>query len=1127
MLAAGPLSLDLAAALATARLADIEAIEMAAQQRLVVRAGDVNGLAGGGEALRLYTAASSQVELIGGWVESAGIVLDGQLFRRFTLAGEVALVAGAGSVAVAAVPSAPAGGLDPVGAGAAAPLPDSAPGIGLSSATTVMTWYLLHDTETVLAEEVWRSTNGDPLLHTYGYDYSLINYGLIESSGGPGNGGPTCLSILDIDRIENHGTMRAIGAGAKVIDTPGGAGTLINYGLMEAISPQGRAEGAKIGLYRLSAVNFENFGTIIARGNAGDVAIGATVWGDDAAYNHGLITAIGGDGTQGLQISSQLMFTNRGTIEGRLAAGAGGSAAATGLFLVPKSWFTTTFYNYGLIHGDRNAVMVGETIGQPGITAFYNYGRLDGDVVLGIGPALFENWGVLVGNANLGAGPALWFGAGQQGAVFGGDGTDMIQGAGAADTLNGEGGDDYLLGGLGADQLSGGAGRDVFAYRSASDSTAASFDTIKDFVSGTDRIDLSALAVQTVSIEAGPGFTQLSAVTAEGVLYLRVEGALASSDLILTSAATVDGTAGDDVLLAGAGGSMMSGGGGNDVLIGGVGDDRLDGGFGTDVMWGGAGNDVYVVASGTAAIFELSGGGTDLVEVRGQAFDLPNNVENATMYESGVLRGNTLANLLRGSDRADYLNGGDGNDILIGHGERDLLEGGKGADMFVYLAVGDSVPDLEDEIIDFELGVDRINLGAIAPTSLTWVKFKHQVNHLFYTLVTAESSAGTLRILLDGSLDLSASDFILSRVDGTAAADSLTGTGDGDELNGLGGDDVIDGGAGADWMAGGQGNDTYFADDAGDTTVELAGEGYDVVAAALSYTLTPGAHVELITTGWIEGTSIIHLAGNELDQQIWGNGAANIISGNDGDDTLFGFGGADTLLGNAGKDVFFGGAGANDSLYGGTGDDTYFADDAGDLIFEAAGEGQDVAAASIDYALGAGVSVELMTTGWIGGTATINLTGNDLGNEIWGNDGINQLNGGGGNVTDALLGFGGDDRLDGGTGLDLLVGGSGQDSFAFTTALLAADADLVADFSSADDTILLDDAVFTGLGLGALNANAFVAGTTALDADDRILYDAATGKLYFDADGNGAGAAVQFAAFLGNPALTASDFLVI
>ena len=54
-------------------------------------------------------------------------------------------------------------------------------------------------------------------------------------------------------------------------------------------------------------------------------------------------------------------------------------------------------------------------------------------------------------------------------------------------------------------------------------------------------------------------------------------------------------------------------------------------------------------------------------------------------------------------------------------------------------------------------------------------------------------------------------------------------------------------------------------------------------------------------------------------------------------------------------------------------------------------KGHDVAASSVDYVLGAGVSVELMTTGWIGGSFTLALTGNELGNEIWGNDGINAL----------------------------------------------------------------------------------------------------------------------------------------
>jgi serralysin len=36
-----------------------------------------------------------------------------------------------------------------------------------------------------------------------------------------------------------------------------------------------------------------------------------------------------------------------------------------------------------------------------------------------------------------------------------------------------------------------------------------------------------------------------------------------------------------------------------------------------------------------------------------------------------------------------------------------------------------------------------------------------------------------------------------------------------------------------------------------------------------------------------------------------------------------------------------------------------------------------------------------------------------------------------------------------------------------------------------------------------------------------------TGNLYFDADGNGAGAAVQFATLDTHPAIAASDFTVI
>ena len=49
----------------------------------------------------------------------------------------------------------------------------------------------------------------------------------------------------------------------------------------------------------------------------------------------------------------------------------------------------------------------------------------------------------------------------------------------------------------------------------------------------------------------------------------------------------------------------------------------------------------------------------------------------------------------------------------------------------------------------------------------------------------------------------------------------------------------------------------------------------------------------------------------------------------------------------------------------------------------------------------------------------------------------------------------------------------------------------------------------------------------ALDANDFLLYDTNDGSLYYDADGNGSGARVEFVSLTGIPALTAADFAIV
>jgi Ca2+-binding RTX toxin-like protein len=143
-----------------------------------------------------------------------------------------------------------------------------------------------------------------------------------------------------------------------------------------------------------------------------------------------------------------------------------------------------------------------------------------------------------------------------------------------------------------------------------------------------------------------------------------------------------------------------------------------------------------------------------------------------------------------------------------------------------------------------------------------------------------------------------------------------------------------------------------------------------------------------------------------------------------------------------------------------------------------------------------------------------------------------------------FIGTPNNDIFIGNGGNDTLTGGSGSDTFVFgqvhtQTVTGAATAvqrykdiasaltgtDTITDFVSGKDKIELHDDFYTALSkLGAVGATNLVIGTSALDADDYLVFDSASHVLSYDADANGIGAAIPIAQLTGVSTLVFTDF---
>jgi Ca2+-binding RTX toxin-like protein len=324
---------------------------------------------------------------------------------------------------------------------------------------------------------------------------------------------------------------------------------------------------------------------------------------------------------------------------------------------------------------------------------------------------------------------------------------------------------------------------------------------------------------------------------------------------------------------------------------------------------------------------------------------------------------------------------------------------------------------------------------------------------------------------------------------GSPWADRLRGTDGSDTIYALGGNDVIFGSGGPDYIDGGIGIDTVDYSDSFGVWVDLAaGQG---------------------TWGDADGdifVSIENVIGSAFDDRITGDGGNNVLTGLQGDDILRGGAGFDRLLGGDDDDSLLGGSGA-DVIDGGAGNDwaNYFGSSAGVFIslYNDVAGGGDAEGDQLD-------GIE-------------NASGSFYDDDLWGDDGANQLGGGtGGNDTlkgfggadvlaglygdDDLFGMDGDDQLhgqegndmlDGGAGTDRLQGYTGADTFVWNstsdTGVTVPTMDVIWDFNFAQGD---------RIDLSAIDADVYAAGNQSFDFIGATAFSGTPGEINYYHSGN-------------------------
>ena len=744
------------------------------------------------------------------------------------------------------------------------------------------------------------------------------------------------------------------------------------------------------------------------------------------------------------------------------------------------------------------------------------------------------------------------------------DQTEQFEGRGGNDYIDGKGGFDLVrytsatsqvvvnlvtgqaTGAMGTDTfiniegIIGGAGGDILTGGNAANGVTVSDGLIETF-RGEGGFD---------TIDGGQGFDRSDYTTSTAGVVAVLNDTLDGS--------AQDGLGGFDVLrnIEGLRGSAF-----NDSLTGSntAAFESFEGREGNDNINGNGGIDRVDYLSARAGVTVNLTTGTAADGYGGT--DTLSNIENVRGSRdfNDVITGNLQDNKLEGLGGNDNLSGGDGNDLLIGGLGNDLLAGGNGFDTATFTGLKASYT--------ITRGAGNVTVaGADGTDVLTGIeKLTFSDSSVFLKpagndfdgdgksdILWRNTATGANTIWKTGNI--ATAQAVATIAD---QAWKVMGTGD---FDGDGKADILwrnaTTGANTIWKSGSSGAVQAVAAIA-DLNWKIAGTGDfdgDGKADILWRNTATGAD-----TIWKSGSSATVQAVAAIADQNWkiagtgdfdGDGKSDILWRNTatGADTIWKSGSSATVQAVAAI------ADQNWKIVG-TGD--FDGDGKSDILWRNSATGGNTIWKSGNSATAQTVTAiadqnwKVTSTGdfdgdgkadilwrntatgadtiWKSGNSATTQTVNTLTDLNWAMvDGVETgdlLTGGAGNNT--LQGTVNADLILGGAGADVLTGGLGADLFRYINGTQGND--VITDFLAGTDHLQLVSSGFGGLALGALGAGNLVSGAAPVAnlASAQFLYNTTSGQVSFDADGTGAGAAVNLVTLVGSPPVTAADFLLV